>query len=342
MKIILTSLVVLLMNATSPSMGAPARALRSLDQGVAWLNSAPLSPAELRGKVVLVDFWTYTCINWRRTLPYLRAWSEKYRDQGLVVVGVHTPEFSFEKDVAKVRRAAGEQHVDYPIVVDSDYAIWNAFDNHYWPALYFIDSQGRIRHHQFGEGEYEKLEGVIQQLLAEAGQDSFERRFATIEGRGAEAAADWNNMKSPETYLGYERSGTSVLPDGWLPNRARDYRRPSRLKLNQWALAGNWTLKAEFAALNQGNGRIAYRFHARDLHLVMSSGARGTPIRFRVSIDGQPPQSSHGTDIDAEGQGVIDEPRMYHLIRQGSPIEEHAFEIEFLEPGAEVYNFTFG
>ncbi len=331
------------MSAFSPSFGgAPARALRSLEQGVAWLNSPPLNAAELRGKVVLVDFWTYTCINWRRTLPYLRAWSEKYRDQGLVVVGVHTPEFSFERDVAHVRRAAGEQDVDYPIVVDSDYTIWNAFDNHYWPAIYFIDAQGRIRHHQFGEGEYEKLEGVIQQLLAEAGQNTFERQLATIQGRGAEAAADWNNLKTPETYLGYGRSEKFASPDGMSPNRPRDYRRPPRLRLNQWALEGNWTLKGEFAALNQADGKITFRFQARDLHVVMGPGPGGTPIRFRVTIDGEPPRSSHGVDVDAEGLGVVEQPRMYHLIRQGSPIEERDFEIEFLEPGAEIYNFTFG
>ena len=302
----------------------------SLGRANAWLNTHPLSAAELRGKVVLVDFWTYTCINWRRTLPYVRAWSEKYRDQGLIVVGVHTPEFSFEKDLDNVRRAAGEQQVSYPIAVDSDYAIWRAFDNQYWPALYFIDAQGRIRHQQFGEGEYERSERLIQQLLAEAGHSDFDRSLVSVKPAGAEAQADWRTLQSPETYLG------RALGERY------SSREPASLKLNQWTLVGDWNRKDDHARLNTGGGAVAYRFHARDVHLIMGSGASDTPVRFRVRIDGQPPGAAHGLDIDESGNGTVSKPRMYQLIRQTGAIADRLIEIEFPEPQVEVFDFTFG
>jgi thiol-disulfide isomerase/thioredoxin len=299
----------------------------SLGRANAWLNSHPLSAAELRGKVVLIDFWTYTCINWRRTLPYVRAWAEKYRDQGLVVVGVHTPEFSFEKDLDNVRRAAAEQQVSYPIAVDTDYAIWRAFDNEYWPALYFIDAQGRIRNHQFGEGEYERSERFIQQLLTEAGQTNFDHGLVSVEPQGAEAQADWHTLQSAETYLGRA-----------LGERFSSHE-PAALKLNQWTLVGDWTRKDDLARLNKGGGTVAYRFHARDVHLIMGSAA---PVRFRVRIDGQPPTAAHGLDVDESGSGTVSFPRMYQLIRQTTPISDRLIEIEFLDPGVEVFDFTFG
>jgi len=314
----------------------------SLGRANAWLNSQPLSAADLRGKVVLIDFWTYTCINWRRTAPYVRAWAQKYKDQGLVVIGVHTPEFSFEKDVDNVRRAANEQKVDYPIAIDSDRAIWNAFHNQYWPALYLIDAQGRIRHHQFGEGEYQQSEVIIQQLLTEAGHNGFERAPVSADGHGAEVAADWQNLATPETYVGYEHAVNFVSPGEELLDRPRVYAVPALLKLNEWALAGDWTMRKESAVLSKANGRISYRFHARDLNLIMGPAALGTRVRFRVLIDGQPPGKSHGVDVDEEGHGRIDEPRMYQLIRQPTPIADRQFEIEFFDPGAEVFDFTFG
>jgi thiol-disulfide isomerase/thioredoxin len=316
--------------------------LAPLSLATVWLNSQPLRAADLRGKVVLVDFWTYTCINWRRTLPYLRAWAQKYKDQGLIVIGVHTPEFSFEKDVDNVRRVAAEQQVGYPIAIDSDYAIWNAFENHYWPALYFIDAQGRMRHHQFGEGDYEQSEAMIQQLLAEAGHGSFERRSVSVAGNGAEAGADWTSLRSAETYVGYARSNSFASPGGALLDKPRVYAAPARMQLNEWAFAGDWTTKRESAVLNAADGKITYRFHARDVHLVMGTAARGASVRFRVSIDGQVPGASHGVDVDDAGHGTIDEPRMYQLIRQSAPIVDRQFEIEFLDPGAQVFVFTFG
>ena len=302
----------------------------SLGRANAWLNTHPLSSAELRGKVVLIDFWTYTCINWRRTLPYVRAWSGKYRDQGLVVVGVHTPEFSFERDLDNVRRAASEQQVAYPVAVDTDYSLWRAFQNEYWPALYFIDAQGRIRHTQFGEGDYERSEQVIQQLLTEAGHIGFDRTPVSIEPRGAEAAADWRNLQSPETYVGQSLGERFASRD------------PGSLKLNQWTLVGDWARTAEFAEVRKASGRIAFRFHARDVHLVMGAAAPATPVRFRVLIDGQPPGASHAVDVDEAGNGTVNFPRMYQLIRQEGPISDRLIEIEFLDPGAQVFDFTFG
>jgi thiol-disulfide isomerase/thioredoxin len=308
----------------------------SLGRADGWLNSQPLSTPDLRGKVVVVDFWTYTCINWRRTAPYVRAWAQKYKDQGLVVIGVHTPEFSFEKNVDNIRRAAKEQGVEYPIAIDSDYGIWDAFNNRYWPALYFIDAQGRIRHHQFGEGEYEQSEAVIQQLLAESGHDTFERAPVAADAHGPELGADWKNLGSPETYVGYRRSDSFASPREALLDRSRVYAVTAQLKLNEWGFAGDWTM------VNRANGKISYRFHARDLHLVMGPAVPGTAVRFRVLIDGHPPGASHGVDVDDMGQGRLDEPRMYQLIRQPAPIADQLFEIEFLDPGADVFVFTFG
>jgi len=299
----------------------------SLGRANAWLNTHPLSAAELRGKVVLIDFWTYTCINWRRTLPYVRAWADKYRNQGLIVVGVHTPEFSFERDLDNVRHAASEQQVTYPIAVDSDYAIWRAFDNQYWPALYFVDAQGRIRYQQFGEGEYERSERMIQQLLAEAGHADVDRSLVAVEGKGAEAAADWRTLQSQETYLG------RALGERYSSHE------PASLKVNQWTLVGDWTRQDDLARLNRSGGKVAYRFHARDVHLIMGSDR---PVRFRVRIDGQPPGAAHGLDVDESGNGTASGPRMYQLIRQGGPIVDRLFEIEFVDPGVEVFDFTFG
>jgi thiol-disulfide isomerase/thioredoxin len=316
--------------------------ISSLARADAWLNSPPLSSADLRGKVVLVDFWTYTCINWRRTLPSLRAWAHKYKDQGLVVVGVHTPEFSFEKNPANVRRAAQEQDVDYPIALDSDFEIWRAFSNQYWPAVYLIDAKGRVRHQQFGEGDYDKLELVIQKLLIEAGHSGFDRVLVAEKGQGAEVAADWKNLKTPETYLSYARTEKFASTSRAVLDRSRVYASPAVLKLNEWSLTGDWTVKKESALLNQSNGRIAYRFHARDVHLVMGPATAGKTVRFRVSIDGQPPGAAHGVDVDEAGAGTLDQPRMYQLIRQPGPIADRQFEIEFLDPGAEAFVFTFG
>ncbi len=301
-----------------------------------------MTAAGLRGKVVLIDFWTYSCINWRRSLPYVRAWADKYKDQGLVVIGVHAPEFAFEKNVDNVRRAAKEVRVDYPIAIDSDHAIWRAFDNQYWPALYFVDAQGRIRHHQFGEGEYEQSEKIIQQLLAEAGSSGIGHELVSVDARGVEAAADWGSLKSPENYVGYERTENFASPGGAVLDKPRVYAAPARLRLNHWALSGDWTVEKQATVLNKANGRIAYRFHARDLHLVMGPAARGTSVRFRVLIDGQPPGAAHGIDVDDQGNGTVAEPRLYQLIRQPKPVADRQFEIEFLDSGVEAFAFTFG
>jgi thiol-disulfide isomerase/thioredoxin len=307
-----------------------------------WLNSQPLTSAGLRGKVVLVDFWTYTCINWRRTLPYVRAWAEKYNDHGLVVIGVHSPEFAFEKNVDNVRWAVKDMKIDYPIAIDSDHTIWRAFNNEYWPALYFVDAKGHIRHHQFGEGEYEQSEIIVQQLLADAGIGGIGRDPVSVDPRGAEVAADWGSLKSSENYVGYDRTENFSSPGGAVRNKRHVYDVPARLELNHWALSGDWTAEKQVIVLNQANGRIAYRFHARDLHLVMGPAARGTSVRFRVLIDGRPPGAAHGTDADDQGNGTVREQRMYQLIRQSEPIADRQFEIEFLDPGVEAFSFTFG
>jgi thiol-disulfide isomerase/thioredoxin len=316
--------------------------LPSLAGATEWLNSPPLTASGLRGKVVLVDVWTYTCINWLRTLPYVRAWAEKYKNQGLVVIGVHSPEFAFEHNVDNVRRQAKDMRVDYPIAIDNDFALWRALNNNYWPALYIVDAQGRIRYHQFGEGEYDKSEKVIQQLLSEAGASGINREMVTVDARGAEVPADWNSLKSQENYVGQERTENFTSPGGAVLDKPHAYAAPARLRLNQWALVGDWTVGKGAIALNKANGRIVYRFHARDLHLVMGPATRGTPVRFRVLVDGQPPGASHGTDVDDQGNGTVSEQRLYQLIRQPGPIADRQFEIEFLDPGAEAYAFTFG
>jgi len=314
----------------------------SLSGATGWLNSPPLSPADLRGKVVLVDIWTYTCINWLRTLPYVRAWADKYKDRGLVVIGVHSPEFSFEKDTDNVRRAGRSMNVNYPIAIDSDHAIWRAFSNEYWPALYFIDAQGRVREHHFGEGEYERSEKIVQELLAENGVRGFSQETVSVDAVGAEVAADWTNLKSPENYVGYDRTTNFASPGGRALNKRRDYAVPARLTLNHWALSGDWTMKNEATALNQANGRIAYRFHARDVNLVMGTAARGTSVRFRVLVDGKPPGAAHGVDADDQGNGMVNDQQLYQLIRQPQSIADRQFEIAFLEAGVEVFAFTFG
>jgi thiol-disulfide isomerase/thioredoxin len=315
--------------------------LPSFGGATAWLNSPPLTVADLRGKVVLVDFWTYTCINWLRQLPYVRAWAGKYSGQGLVVVGVHTPEFAFERNVDNVSRAVREMRIDYPVAIDNDYAVWSAFDNHYWPALYFVDAQGQIRHHRFGEGDYQQSEMVLQQLLTEAGSGGSHDLVAVDPG-GVEAAADWDSLWSPENYLGYERTGNFASPGGAVLGERHAYTAPAELRLNHWALSGDWTMEEQAITLNTADGRIAYRFHARDLHLVMGPAAPGTPVRFRVRIDGQPPGAAHGVDVDDQGNGTVAEQRLHQLIRQPGPITDRTFEITFLDPEVQAYSFTFG
>jgi thiol-disulfide isomerase/thioredoxin len=300
-----------------------------------WLNSEPLDPAELRGRVVLVDFWTLTCINWLRQEPYVRAWSQGYRDDGLVVIGVHTPEFSFEHEIDLVRQATETRGIDYPVAIDNDYEVWSAFANHYWPALYFVDANGVIRDQHFGEGRYEQSERVIQGLLG------VDRELLSVEGVGVEAEADWEHLLTPETYLGYGRSRQFASPGGVAFEGSRAYELPERLSLNSWALAGEWTIGRENVVLDQAGGSIAYRFHARDAHLVLSSGTP-EPIPFRVSLDGEPPGAAHGVDVDEEGFGVLQEGRLYQLVREPGTVRERTLEITFLEPGAEAYSFTFG
>jgi thiol-disulfide isomerase/thioredoxin len=316
--------------------------LESLGRATGWLNSGPLAAADLRGKVILIDFWTYSCINWMRQLPYVRAWADKYKEQGLIVIGVHTPEFGFEHDIDNVRRAAKDMRVQYPVATDNGYAIWSAFRNAYWPALYLVDAKGKVRYRHFGEGEYEKSERMIQKLLAEAGAPNVSREVVSVDARGAEAPADWESLRSPETYLGYERTQNFASPDGARSEARHVYRLPSRMGLNQWALSGDWTFGRQATRLNTANGRIVHRFHARDLHLVMGPAVPGTLVRFRVRIDGQPPGAAHGSDVDAQGNGTVTEQRMFQLMRQPKPILDRQFEIEFLDAGIEVFSFTFG
>ena len=299
-----------------------------------WLNSEPLGPAELRGYVVLVNFWTLTCINWLRQEPHVRAWSQAYRKDGLLVIGVHTPEFSFEHDVEEVRRAVRERGIGYPVAVDNRYAIWGAFDNHYWPALYFVDAEGIIRDHHFGEGRYEQSERIIQRLLG------VQRQLVSVEGRGVEAPADWNHLQTPETYLGYERS-ERFMPANTPMLESRAYELPKQLQLNQWGLAGDWTIGRENVVLDHAGGSIAFRFHARDGHLVLSARAR-RQIPFRVLLDGEAPGPSAGLDVDQDGNGVLRDGRLYQLARQQDGVRERTLEITFHESGAEAYAFTFG
>jgi thiol-disulfide isomerase/thioredoxin len=314
----------------------------SLGGATEWLNSQPLTAASLHGKVVLIDFWTYTCVNWLRTFPYVRAWAEKYKDQGLVVIGVHTPEFSFEHSLDNVRRETHDLKVDFPVAIDNDYAVWQAFDNHYWPALYFIDAQGHIRYHQFGEGNYDQAEMIIQRLLAEAGSSGIADNLVTVDARGLEVAADWGSLKSPENYIGYARTENFASPAGPVLDAPHTYAFPANLTLNHWALSGEWMMTKEAARLNQVNGSIVYEFHARDLNVVMGPAAPGKTIRFKVLIDGKSPDAAHGTDVDEQGNGTVTAQGTYQLIRQPGTIADHKFEIEFLDPGVEVFSFTFG
>ena len=317
--------------------------LPSLAGATGWLNGGPPAAQELRGRVVLVDFGTYTCINWLRTLPHIRAWDARYRDHGLVVVGVHTPEFGFERDADNVRRALEARRLRWPMALDANQAVWNAFDNHYWPAVYVADGRGRIRYHRFGEGEYEWMESVVRRLLAEAGVADPGGEAVPEEGAGIEAEADWGSLLSPENYVGYARTANFASSEGGpLPDTPAVYEVPPRLALGQWALSGSWTVGREAAVANAAGGRIACRFHARDLHLVMHPPARGGAARFRIRLDGRPPDGAHGLDADASGEGRVSEPRLYQLVRQPKPVAERTFEIEFLEPGVEVYAFTFG
>jgi thiol-disulfide isomerase/thioredoxin len=332
---------------TASLRGATAQApspseLASLDRAIEWTNSPPLNADALRGKVVLVDFWTYTCTNWMRTLPYVRAWAEKYKDKGLVVIGVHSPEFAFEKNLDNVRREVKDLRVDYPVAVDSDHVIWRAFRNQYWPALYLIDAQGHFRFHQFGEGAYEETEKTIQKLLAEAGASDVGSGLVSVDARGAEVGADWASLRSEENYTGLERTQGFASPGGARRDQPHVYAVPPRLRLNEWALSGDWTAGSKAVTLNKPNGRIAYRFHARDLNLVMGPAENGTPVQFRVLIDGQPPGAAHGADVDEQGIGTLNQQRLYQLIRQPKPITDRQFEIEFLGPGAEAFDFTFG
>ncbi|MEQ1953764.1 cytochrome c biogenesis protein DipZ [Mesorhizobium sp. CN2-181] len=315
--------------------------LPALNGAAEWLNSPPLSAEQLKGKVVLIDFWTYSCINCLRTIPYVKAWAEKYKDQGLVVIGVHTPEFAFEKDIGNVTKAAADLGVAYPVAVDNDYAIWRAFNNRYWPAHYFIDAQGRIRHHQFGEGGYDESERVIQALLAEAGNTAAAADLVKVSATGAQAASDMADVLSPETYLGYERAENFVSPGGAVQDAAHDYA-DGGPRLNEWGLSGKWTVGRENATLDASDGSIVYKFHARDLHLVLGSGPGGKPVRFRVTIDGAAPGDAHGMDIDADGQGTVTGQRLYQLVRQKGEVKDRTFEIKFLDPGVQAYAFTFG
>jgi len=315
--------------------------LPPLEGAVAWLNSPPLTAEALKGKVVLIDFWTYSCINCLRAIPYVRAWAERYKDKGLVVIGVHTPEFAFEKNLSNVKQAVLDLDIGYPVALDSDYAIWRGFNNQYWPAHYLIDAQGRIRHHHFGEGDYDGSERAIQQLLAEAGQSGLAIGAIPVNEAGAAAAADMRDLQSPETYIGYNRAANFVSPGGAVRDARHVYSAPSP-RLNEWALSGGWTIGGEHAVLNEKGGGIVYRFHARDLQLVLGAGPDGKPVRFRVTIDGAPPGDAHGADIGAEGKGEATAHRLYRLIRQNGAIMDRTFEIRFLDPGVQAYAFTFG
>jgi cytochrome c biogenesis protein CcdA/thiol-disulfide isomerase/thioredoxin len=329
--------------ATQNSDALPIEgALPSISGATEWLNSPPLTTEGLRGKVVLVDFWTYSCINCLRAIPYVRAWAEKYKDQGLVVIGVHSPEFAFEKNVDNVRRAVRDLKIEYPVAIDNAYAIWRAFGNQYWPAHYFIDAEGRIRHHHFGEGDYEESEQAIRALLAETGKSEVAGGYVNVNASGVEAAGDLIAVQSPETYVGYERTENFASPGGTVRDKHHEYSTPSSLQKNQWALGGDWTVESERAVLDGASGRIVFRFHARDLHLVLGPGPDGKPVRFKVSIDGAAPGADHGSDVDSGGNGVVKEQRLYQLVRQNKPAKDRTFEIEFLDPGAEAFAFTFG
>jgi thiol-disulfide isomerase/thioredoxin len=331
----------MMMSATAAGTAAGPQTMPDLSGAVAWLNSPPLNRDQLMGHVVLVDFWTYSCINCLRSIPYVRAWAEKYKDSGLVVIGVHTPEFAFEKDLDNVRRAVSELKITYPVALDNDYRIWKAFSNSYWPADYLVDTTGNIRFHHFGEGKYDESERQIQQLLKERDGQLSVNGFVKVAATGAEAPPD-SDVESPETYVGYDRADSFMSPGGLQHDVPHLYSIPKRPELNQWALSGTWTDHSQVASLDSARGRIVYRFHARDLHLVLGPAPKGKPVRFRVKIDGEAPGANHGVDTDAQGDGKITGHRLYQLIRQKNAIEDRTFEIEFLDPGAQAYAFTFG
>jgi cytochrome c biogenesis protein CcdA/thiol-disulfide isomerase/thioredoxin len=325
-------------SATLPVEGE----LPSLSGAEAWLNSPPLTAQALRGKVVLIDFWTYSCINCLRALPYVKSWYERYRDQGLVVIGVHSPEFAFEKDIGNVTRAVHDLGITYPVALDNNYAIWQAFNNQYWPAHYFIDAEGRIRAHHFGEGEYAQSEEIIRQLLTEAGSGSLAATTPAVKGVGVQAAPDESDLQSPETYIGYQRAANFASPGGAVRDQSSTYRTPPQLALNEWALSGSWRVAGEEAVSSGAPAAIVFRFHARDLHLVLGPGDGGHPVRFRVTLDGRAPGADHGSDVHPDGTGTVREQRLYQLLRQSNAAGEHTFTIEFLDPGVQAYAFTFG
>jgi thiol-disulfide isomerase/thioredoxin len=335
--------------ASVPKVRAAELRMVAADEGrmpdlggaVVWLNSPPLSSKSLRGKVVLVDIWTYSCINSLRQLPYMKMWAEKYKNAGLVVIGVHSPEFGFEKDRANVEKAVRDFKVTYPVAVDSDHRIWDAFNNQYWPADYFIDAKGRIRYHHFGEGEYDKSERVIQELLKENGATGLDSNMVDVVAEGIEAPPGMN-QQSPETYMGYRRTENFASPQRLSQDSRKTYALPPSPSLNQWALGGSWNVGEESSVLQSPPGKVLFRFHSRDLHMVLGPGKDGKPVRFKVTLDGAPPGESHGTDSSPDGTGEIRQPRLYQLIRQKGPIIDHSFEIEFLDPGVQAFSFTFG
>jgi thiol-disulfide isomerase/thioredoxin len=316
--------------------------LYGLSGATGWINSKPLTAKQLKGKVVLVDFWDYSCINCIRAIPYIRAWAEKYKDSGLVVIGVHTPEFDIEKQMPNVQKAVNKFGIAYPVALDNNYKIWNAFHNQYWPAHYFIDAKGKVRYEHFGEGEYDQSERWIQELLKEANAKSMVATPVSVRGQGVEAAADMNEVRSPETYIGYARAERFVSPGGIKREGEQLYIEPKQLRLNEWGLVGKWADHPQVAVLGAAGGKIIFRFHARDLHLVLGPRTDGKPVRFRVTIDGQAPGQNHGVDTDAQGNGVVRDDRLYQLIRQERVVRDHTFMIEFLDPGVQAFSFTFG
>lgn len=316
--------------------------LPPLEGAVQWLNSPPLTAEALKGKVVLVDFWTYSCINCLRTLPYVKAWAEKYKDQGLVVIGVHAPEFAFERDVNNVTKAMKDLGITYPVAIDNNYKIWRAFNNQYWPAHYFADAKGQIRYHHFGEGDYAESERVIQQLLREAGATTVAGGLIEADAKGVQQAPDMNEVQSPETYLGFQRAKNFVTTGTLGTDKVVNYPAAGHLALNNWTLEGPWNVGGQQATLDQAGGRVVYRFHARDLHLVLGPGADGKPVRFKVTIDGQAPGDAHGTDVAPDGSGTVTEQRLYQLVRQSGAVQDRTFSIEFLDPHVSAYAFTFG
>jgi thiol-disulfide isomerase/thioredoxin len=316
--------------------------LSGLSGATGWVNSAPLTAKQLKGKVVLVDFWAYSCINCLRTLPYIEAWAQKYKDSGLVVIGVHTPEFDFEKQLPNVQRAVQKYGITYPIALDSNHAIWDAFQNEYWPAHYFIDAKGKVRFEHFGEGNYDQSERWIQQLLAERAAKPMPATTVSVHGQGVEAASDASEVQSPETYIGYARAEHFASPGGIKEDGDKTYTAPAQPRLNEWGLAGQWEDREPIAVLKSAGGRIVFHFHARDLHLVLGPSAGGKPVRFRVTIDGQPPGNSHGVDTDAQGDGVVTDHRLYQLVRLKGTVTDHVFAIEFEDPGVQAFSFTFG